>query len=148
VDYENIVSQRQLTDFCNSLRDANIIGFDTEFVSEDTFRPDLCLIQVVSGNRLAVIDPKAVADVTPFWELLATGNHETVVHAGREELRFCLSATGRRPHDLFDLQIAAGLVGIEYPAAYSTLVRKILNSTLPKGETRSNWRRRPLSQRQ
>ena len=148
MDYKHITSQRQLTDFCNSLRDAPLIGFDTEFVSEDTYRPDLCLIQVAAGDRMAVIDPKAVDDVTPFWELITSPGHETIVHAGREEFRFCLTATGKRPHNLFDIQIAAALIGLEYPAAYGTLVRKMLNGKLHKGETRSDWRRRPLSQRQ
>ena len=148
MDYEHITSQRQLTDFCNSLHDAPLIGFDTEFVSEDTYRPDLCLIQVAAGNRLAVIDPKSVEDVTPFWRLITSPEHETIVHAGREEFRFCFAATGQRPNNLLDVQIAAALIGLEYPAAYGTLVRKLLNSTLRKGETRSNWRHRPLSERQ
>ena len=59
-----------------------------------------------------------------------------------------LHAVGKRPARLIDLQIAAGLIGLEYPAAYGTLVSKILKQSLPKGETRTDWRRRPLSARQ
>ena len=146
--YEYIDDRQQLADFCDSVRETPFLGFDTEFVSEDTYRPQLYLIQVATAEQLAVIDPLAVEDVTCFWELLVNGGHETIVHAGREELRFCLHATGRRPAQWFDIQMAAGFIGLEYPAAYSTLISKLLNKTLPKGETRTNWRRRPLSEKQ
>lgn len=148
MQYEFIATQRELLDFCDAAATARMIAFDTEFVSEDTYRPELCLVQVAADDRLAVIDPYPIEDLSPFWELLAKDGHVTVVHAGREELRFSLEAIGRSPHNLFDVQIGAALIGMEYPAAYSTLVSKLLGHTLPKGETRTDWRKRPLSQRQ
>jgi ribonuclease D len=39
-------------------------------------------------------------------------------------------------------------VGIEYPASYGTLVSKLLDKRSGKAETRTDWRRRPLSPRQ
>jgi ribonuclease D len=48
----------------------------------------------------------------------------------------------------FDVQIAAAFVGLEFPAAYNNLVARLLGKTLSKGETRTDWRRRPLSKRQ
>ncbi len=146
--YAHITTDRQLADLCQELAAEPAIGFDTEFVSEDTFRPELCLIQVAAGDTLAVIDTLAVSDVSPFWQLLSRPGHETIVHAGREELLFCLEAAGQPPTALFDLQIAAGLVGYEYPAGYGTLLFKLLGQRLEKGETRTDWRRRPLSERQ
>jgi ribonuclease D len=148
VQYEHIDQEEQLREFCDSAVGAKCLAFDTEFVSEDTYRPHLCLIQVAADDRLAVIDPVAIEDVSPFWQLLATPGHETIVHAGREEFRFCLDAIGQRPTNWFDIQIAAGFVGLEYPAAYSTLISKLLGKSLPKGETRTDWRRRPLSDKQ
>jgi ribonuclease D len=76
---------------------------------------------------------------------VAAPGHETIVHAGREELLFCLSAVGQPPRRLFDVQIAAGLVGYEYPAGYGSLMYKLVGQRLHKGETRTDWRRRPLS---
>ncbi len=146
--YDQITTPGQLADLCAELARAETIAFDTEFVSEDTYRSDLCLIQVAAGEKLAVIDPLAVGDVTPFWEALAAEGHETVVHAGREELCFSLASIGRRPTRLFDVQIAAGLVGYEYPAGYGSLISKILGQIPRKGETRTDWRRRPLSPQQ
>ncbi len=146
--YQNITTQTQLEDYCQSLASAKIIGFDTEFVSEDTFRPDLCLIQVCADGDLAVIDTHAVDDLAPFWDVLAAEGHQTLVHAAREEFLFCLRACGKRPAGLFDIQLAAGMVGLEYPAAYGTLISKLLGHRLPKGETRTDWRRRPLTEAQ
>jgi ribonuclease D len=148
VRYDQINSDRQLLEFCESISRAPAIAFDTEFVSEDSYRPDLCLVQVAAEGRLAVIDPKSVEDVTPFWKLLASDGHETIVHAGREEFRFCRQAVGKRPHNLFDVQLAAALIGLEYPAAYGTLIAKLLGKRLGKGETRTDWRKRPLSSNQ
>lgn len=148
MQYDHITTDQQLRDFCGHLAQADIIAFDTEFVSEDTYQPELCLIQVAARGKLAIIDPLAVKDLSPFWELLTSGPRETLVHSGREEFRFCLRETGRRPSGWFDIQIAAGLVGLEFPASYGTLAYKLLNKTLAKGETRTDWRRRPLSQRQ
>lgn len=146
--FQHITTQDQLQRFCGDLESAPSIAFDTEFVSEHTYCSELCLIQVASGGELAVIDTLAVRELQPFWELIARDGHETVVHAGREELVFCLDATGKRPSRLFDVQIAAGLVGYEYPAGYGSLLYKLLGEQLHKGETRTDWRRRPLSKQQ
>ncbi len=148
MQYEYLKTQAELIDFCGELAGAASIAFDTEFVSEDRYRPDLCLIQVAVGGRLTVIDTHNVDDATPFWQALTQPGHQSITHAGREELRFCLRATNQRPNDLFDVQIVAALIGLEYPAAYSTLANKLLGESLRKGETRTNWRHRPLSHRQ
>ena len=141
----NITTEAQLRDYCARLAGVKQIAFDTEFVSEDSYRPQLCLVQVAVDGELAVIDPLSAGDMRPFWEAVAAPGHETVVHAGRQELEFCLHSVGRGPQQLFDVQIAAGLIGLEYPASYSTLTYKILGETAQKGETRTDWRRRPLS---
>ncbi len=148
VKYEYLATDRAVRDYCAQIAAAPRIAFDTEFVSEDRYHPELCLVQVAAQGRLAVMDPLAVSDLTPFWRLLAAAGHTTIVHAGREEFRFVRRAIGARPADLFDIQIASGLVGLDYPAAYGTLLQKLLGRSLSKGETRTNWRRRPLSKRQ
>ena len=146
--YANIISDQDLRDYCDSISQARIIAFDTEFVSEDTYQPELCLIQVAADGLLGIIDPFEVPDLTPFWNLLATPGRETLVHAGREEYRFCRRAIDPRPQGWFDVQIAAGLMGMEYPASYGTLAYKLLGKNISKDETRTDWRRRPLSERQ
>lgn len=148
MNYAYLASDSAVRDFCAHIADARLIAFDTEFVSEDRYHPQLCLIQVAAGGQLAIVDPLTVEDLSPFWRLVASEGHTSVVHAGREEFRFSRRAISARPANLFDTQIASGLVGLDYPASYGTLLQKLLGQTLGKGETRTNWRRRPLSRRQ
>ena len=148
MSYVTITTDAELADFCRRLASARTIGFDTEFVSEHTYRPELCLVQVAADNELTLIDTLAVRDITPFWEAVAAPGHETIVHAGRQELVFCLEAVGKPPANLFDVQLAAGMIGLEYPAGYGNLMLKLLGEKAQKGETRTDWRLRPLSPRQ
>jgi ribonuclease D len=143
-----ITTPREFSALCRRLAEAPSLAFDTEFVSEDTYRPQLCLVQVACEDVLVAIDPLAVGDMTEFWEVLAAPGHETIVHAGREELNFSLAAVKRPPVRLFDVQIAAGMIGLDYPAGYGNLIFKLLGETPRKGETRTDWRRRPLSDKQ
>jgi ribonuclease D len=148
VRYDFVTTDQQLRNFCESIASAPIVAFDTEFVSESSYQPVLCLIQVAAAGRLAIVDPLAIEDLSPLWKLLTEPGRETLVHAGREEFRFLLRYAGRRPHQWFDIQIAAGLIGLEYPASYGTLASRLLGKNVPKDETRTDWRKRPLSQRQ
>lgn len=143
-----ITTDRELQELCGRWSAASAIAFDTEFVSEHSYRPQLCLVQAAAAGQEALIDPLAIDDLTPFWELLAAPGHETIVHAGRQELVFCLDAVGRPPERLFDVQLAAGMIGLEYPAGYANLISRLLGERPEKGETRTDWRRRPLTDRQ
>ena len=146
--YTWITTGSELRRYCQRLAQCKSIALDTEFVSERTYRPVLCLIQVAADEELALIDAVALPQLRLFWKVLAEPGHETIVHAGRVEVEFSLEAIGEPPAGLFDVQVAAGLVGIDYPAGYSTLISKLLDVETRKEETRTDWRRRPLSQRQ
>ena len=148
MNYQLITTEDQLVELCEALLAEKTIAFDTEFISENTYRPELCLLQIAASSVRAIVDPLKVPNMEPFWRLLVNGNHKTIVHAGREELGFCLRATGTVPHNLVDVQIAASLIGLEYPASYRTLARKLLQQTPAKDQTRSDWKKRPLSDRQ
>src|SRR3954466_9224927 len=110
-----ITTPAQLHELVNHVRVVERFAFDTEFVSEETFEPVLCLIQVATAERLAVVDPQSVGDLGPFWDLVHDPDLEVVMHAAGEDMRICLLRTGRLPARVFDVQIAAGLVGYSYP---------------------------------
>lgn len=140
-----ITSEHQLAELVSHIRDLGRFAFDTEFVSEETFEPVLCLIQVATTERLAVIDPLAVRDIGPFWDVVLDPEIEVVMHAAGEDLRICQMKTGLVPKRLFDVQIAAGLVGYSYPLSLVNLVYQILRVSVSGSETRTDWRRRPLT---
>ncbi|MBB3209023.1 ribonuclease D [Rhodopirellula rubra] len=148
MNYESITTQSHLIEFCEKISSESVIGFDTEFVSEDCYRPELCLVQVAAGDHLAIIDPYPIGDTQAFWDLLVTPGRKVIAHAAREEIRFAYRYTGKPIAGLFDTQLSAGFVGIEYPASLGTLVQRLVGTTLPKGETRTNWRHRPLTKDQ
>ncbi len=144
-DVPLIHTPAQLDALLTDLRGAGRFAFDTEFVSEETFEPVLCLIQVATGDRLAAIDPLAVRDLAPFWELVNDPAVEVVMHAAGEDLRICRFQTGQMPARVFDVQIAAGFLGFGYPLSLGNVVSQGLGKSVFGGETRTDWRRRPLS---
>ena len=135
----------QLAACLSHLAKAPVIGFDTEFVGEDAYRPELCLVQVATAEELFVIDPFTCGPLEGFWELLCDPNRTTVVHAGREDIRMCYFQCGKPPTNVFDVQIAAGLIGMTYPIGYAGLVHDLLRQRMQKGETLTDWRKRPLT---
>ena len=143
--YDLITTESQLGALVDRLAAHSYVAFDTEFVSEHTYRSQLCLIQVAAPDTLAVIDTLKVRELEPFWRLLTEPGRTTVVHAGREEMGFILQAIKARPSSLFDVQVASGLVDHDYPAGYASIVRRFLNLPTNKGETRTDWRQRPLT---
>jgi ribonuclease D len=137
-----------LRDLVAHVRESGRFAFDTEFVSEETFEPVLCLIQVATASRLAVVDPLQIRDLGPFWDAVVDPSLEVVMHAAGEDLRICRMKAGVVPRRVFDVQIAAGLVGFGYPLSLSNLTYQALRISLLGGETRTDWRRRPLSEAQ
>lgn len=108
-----IEDQHSLNDFCDRCGLSRFVALDTEFVSENRYRPELCLLQVASDDEIAIVDTLKIRDLNPFWEMLTSGAHTTITHAAREEFLFCYRACGRWPKKLFDIQLAAAFVGFE-----------------------------------
>ncbi|HMP08098.1 MAG TPA: HRDC domain-containing protein, partial [Lacipirellulaceae bacterium] len=142
-----ITSERDAEALALRLEQVPWIGLDTEFVSEDTFHPELCLVQLITPEESAVIDPQKV-DMRPVWHALSQAAGTVICHAAREEMNFVLRSVGRMPDRVFDVQVAAGFASNEYPAAYASVVGRFLGQQPLKGEQRTDWRRRPLSDAQ
>ncbi len=146
---EKLITQPdELAACCAHLNTVHQFGLDTEFVGEDSYHPHLCLVQVATLDTLYLIDPVTVGPLEAFWKVVVDPANLVVVHAGREEVRLCHLWSGRAPGNLFDLQIAAGLVGFSYPLSHGVLVHQILGVKLAKWETLTEWRHRPLTRSQ
>ncbi len=146
--FSYVTNQDSLFQLCERIEQERLVAFDTEFVAEDSYRPELCLLQVALEQEIYVVDPYEVDDLTPFWLLLTQPETQVVVHAGREETLFCYRATQKLIPNLFDIQLGAAFLGQEYPASYANLVHRYTGSSLDKEETRSDWRKRPLTNQQ
>lgn len=143
-----ITEQKALDALCQRLRAAGRFAFDTEFIRDDTYDAALCLIQVADGDEVTLIDPAADVDVAPFWALVTDPALTKVVHAGKEDFDICARRTGQAPRHIFDVQIAAGFVGEGYPLSLSRLMSMVLNKRIAKGQTLTDWLRRPLTEEQ
>jgi ribonuclease D len=143
-----ITDQTRFEELCGHIRETGAVAFDTEFLSEHTYRPELCLLQFATRERSAAVDPFEVRDLSSWWKLMAGPDVAVVVHGGREEVRFCLWCAGARPGRIFDVQIAEGLLGRSFPLNYNAIVSRVLNVRTHGKETRTDWKRRPLTDRQ
>lgn len=137
--------QEQIHALCAEARAEGRFAFDTEFVMEDRYESEVCLLQLATENTVALMDPFLKLDLQPIWELVCDEHVETVVHAGQEDLALCVQHTGRLPRRIFDVQIAAGFVGYDYPISLQKLVQSTQHIRLHKAKTLTDWRKRPLA---
>jgi len=143
-----VTDQHALESLCHTLRQSPRLALDTEFVGEDTFIPQLELIQVATATTAAVIDFPAVrasGSLDVFWELICDAKIEKIVHAGRQDLDLFAIHAGQIPKPFFDTQIAAAMVGYGAQVAYANLVQRLHRTKLAKAHTFTNWSARPLS---
>jgi ribonuclease D len=140
-----VTTDQALRELIDHLHSAGRFGYDSEFIGELTYVPKLCLIQVASPERIALIDPLADLDLDPFWELIADPSIEKIVHAGQQDLEPIVRHLGRAPANIFDTQIAAGFIGLPYPLSLSKLVIETAGVKIGKGLTFTHWDQRPLS---
>lgn len=121
------------------------IGLDTEFIRERTYWPQLALVQMAVGDEILLIDPLVPGMTEALKPWLADPGIVKVMHSASEDLVAFKCACGALPRPLFDTQIAAGLANVGAGMGYQKLVNEITGTLLAKGETRSDWMRRPLS---
>lgn len=143
-----ITTAEQLSAAVFRMRGATRLAIDTEFMRERTYYPRLCLVQVATDTDCVLVDPLDGLDLAELFELLAEPGRVKVVHAARQDLEVLYLAGGRVPLPVFDTQIAAGLVGLAPQIGYAELVARQLGHSIDKGQTRTDWSRRPLSAEQ
>lgn len=124
--------------------DCEVLGIDTEFVRERTWRADLGLIQLSDGKTVWLVDPLKTGPLHPMKNLFDANGIVKILHAPSEDLDVLLYTTGTVPRPLFDTQIACAMLGESLQMGYHTTVEWLLKITIDKGETRSNWCKRPL----
>lgn len=130
------------------LRAANTFGYDTEFIGEDSYYPHLCVIQAATTDRVWLIDPLAIEDLSTWWALLADPTLCKIVHAGAQDIEPVHRLTGKPAANLFDTQVVAGLAGLDYPLSLGNTIHAILGVEHDAGAKFSKWDRRPLTPQQ
>ena len=140
--------QDQLPALAQTLEAQEWLGVDTEFLRERTFFPKLCLLQLAGAGQIWCVDTLRVGSLEPLMAALTAAHARKVIHAARQDLEAVYLCTQRVMSPVFDTQIAAGCIGLKPQVGYAELVKTLLDVTVPKGQTRTDWSKRPLTPEQ
>ena len=138
-DYQFVDRPNSIVD---QLHDHDRLAVDTEFMREKTFFAQLCLVQIATPDDIFCVDPLSNSAQDLFWKRVLGASW--VVHSARQDIEVVLQTAGTMPSEVFDTQIAAGLLGMPAQIGYAGLVKDLLDVDMSKSHTRADWTRRPL----
>jgi ribonuclease D len=145
MELEQITTGSALGPLLDQARAEGRCAVDTEFVWERTYAPALCLVQLATAGRLAVIDPLSGAPLEPVAELMADPGVEKVMHAPSGDLAAFVLHHNVRPRNVFDTQVAAGFAGYGGSPSLERLLDQAVGVRLRHDEGFTDWSRRPLT---
>ena len=146
--FQYLDTDADLEKFCEELSGASYLAIDTEFLRENTYYPELCLVQLKYEDKLACVDTQTIKDLAPLSAILHADDVTKVFHAGSQDMEIFVMLDKQAPSPVFDTQIAAPLLGYQEQIGYGNLVKEALGVTLPKAHTRADWSRRPIPEKQ
>lgn len=125
-----------------------LVALDTEFIRERTYYPQLALVQLAIPGEVLLVDPTVPGMDAALRPLLQDPSVTKLMHSASEDLQALQRGCAALPAPLFDTQVAAAMAGLGAGLGYQKLVEQVTGEVLDKGETRSDWLRRPLSEAQ
>jgi ribonuclease D len=137
-----------LAALARTLGEQESIGVDTEFLRERTFFPKLCLLQLSAAGQIWCVDTLNVGSLDALMPALTGPATAKLIHAARQDLEALYLTAQRVVSPVFDTQIAAACIGMKPQVGYAELVKSLLDVTIPKGQTRTDWSKRPLTRAQ
>jgi len=120
------------------------LGVDTEFMREKTYFAQLCLVQISTRDAIYCVDPLVENGQKEFWKQLLASSW--VVHSARQDIEVVYQTAGTMPREIFDTQVAAGLLGMPAQVGYAGLVKELFDVDMAKSHTRADWTKRPLAE--
>jgi ribonuclease D len=138
----------ELAALARALQTQASIGLDTEFLRERTFFPKLCLLQLSAAGQIWCVDTLKVGSLDALMPALTAPSARKLIHAARQDLEALYLTSQRVVSPVFDTQIAAACIGMKPQVGYAELVKTLLDVTIPKGQTRTDWSKRPLTRAQ
>ncbi len=144
-DAEVVTTAAALEDVLAHVRAKGVFAFDTEFIGEESYWPRICLVQLATTERVALVDALVLTDLRPVLELVADPALLTLVHAGTQDLEPVHRLLGKAPANTLDVQVAAAFAEMPWPAGLEKLVERFAGHRIGKGHTFTNWDARPLS---
>jgi ribonuclease D len=135
------------TDFIaaiTQLAQAPELALDLEFDDNRyTYGLNLCLVQIADRRHTFLIDPFAIKNLEPLWELIDDPGITKIIHSSTNDI-LLLKKLGCRPRGIFDTEIAARLLN-HVRTSYANILLTIFGIEVDKTNQVSNWNNRPLS---
>ena len=138
-DFDQFIAQHQAITW---------LGFDTEFIGENRLIPLLCLIQISSEHGIFLIDPIELKDISPLLSMFEDPSILKITHAGNNDYALLYALFTTKPKNVFDVQIAAGFLGYSYPVGFQKMIKSVLDRSIAKAASITDWSIRPLSRKQ
>jgi ribonuclease D len=127
---------------------ADVLGLDTEFLRERTYRAELGLVQVSDGRQAWLVDVLKIKDLGPLRKMFEDPGTLKVFHSASEDFEALWHALGVSPQPVVDTQVACAMIGQPLQMSYHNAIKWLTGIEVDKDQTRSNWLRRPLTARQ
>lgn len=143
-----VESDAALASALEALRGATEVAVDTEFMRRNSYYPHVALLQLCTADHAWLIDPLAITELDGLRSLMTDPHCRKILHSCSEDLEVFRHWLGVLPEPLVDTQRAAALLGRGFGLGYRALIELLLGVELDKGETRSDWLKRPLSESQ
>ncbi|MGH1537988.1 MAG: ribonuclease D [Gammaproteobacteria bacterium] len=148
MEFRVLTTTQELNAFCKASHDVTWLALDTEFIREKTYYPNLCLVQIASEKDIVCVDTIAIDNLSSLKELLYQPSITKIFHSASQDLEIFVNLYDAVPTPMFDTQIAASLLGYGEQVSYAHLVNEICEIELDKSLSRTNWERRPLTEKE
>ncbi len=149
IEHNYIETQSQLLDTVEIMKNCDSLAIDTEFFWERTYYPILGIIQVATRNgEIFIIDAVKIKDLTPLGEIFSNPKIIKILHDAQQDLYIIRRATCADPKNIFDTRFCCGFAGLSSTISLGNMLRELIDVDLPKTESRSDWLKRPLSEKQ
>lgn len=132
--------------------DDGIVAYDSEFMRERTYYPDLQLVQLYQQGWDKVWIYDAAQSLLPqsAWQQWLSGEQTFLMHAGLGDLQLLARASGGvLPKHYLDSQMGFAFCSAEsWNPSFAAVVKALCGVELDKSDKRSNWYQRPLTESQ
>lgn len=152
-EFKLLATASEIKDLAEKIRSSDMISFDTEFIREQTFLPQLELIQIATDDEVWLVDAQAFLkqgkqqarkDLEPLLEIFRDPNILKVAHAIQGDQECIYTSLGITASPSLDTAIAASLCGYGESMGLANLLKSVVDVSIKKGHARTNWAVRPL----
>lgn len=143
-EFPLIDDQDSLRELVQRIADTDLYALDTEFIREQTYYPELCVLQIATDETIAAVDCLADIDLDLLLDALLVQGKTWLLHSARQDLEVIFNRKGKLAEKLIDTQIGTALLGYPLQIGLQGLLKEVLGVAIEKEHTRADWSRRPL----